>query len=51
VRWTSRHTDPETGVVITRACIQVYRVERGKFAETWVAMQNPGAWEEYESVE
>jgi hypothetical protein len=44
-RATLYRTDPETGQQMTRAAIQVYRVEDGRLAETWVAYQDSGsAW-------
>jgi len=45
VRLTLHRTDPETAELRNRAALQVYRVEDGKLAETWVAYQQPGsAW-------
>ena len=44
-RFTLKFTDPKTGETRTRAGMQVYRVEGGKLAETWLMFQQPGsAW-------
>ncbi|HET9017571.1 MAG TPA: nuclear transport factor 2 family protein [Thermomicrobiaceae bacterium] len=47
-RHTLIWTDPDTGQTVTRPAIQVYRVEDGRMAETWVAYQGDGsAWPEF----
>jgi len=44
-RFTLKFTDPKTGETRTRAGVQVYRIEAGKLAETWLVFQQPGsAW-------
>ena len=44
-RFTLKWTDPKTGATGTRAGMQVYRIEAGKLAETWLMMLQPGsAW-------
>ena len=44
-RFTMRWTDPGGGAVQTRAGLQVYRIEGGRLAETWVTLQHLGsAW-------
>ena len=44
-RFTLKWTDPKTGATGTRAGMQVYRIEAGKLAETWLQMLQPGsAW-------
>jgi hypothetical protein len=44
-RFTLKWTDASTGETRTRAGMQVYRVERGKLAETWLTLLKPGsAW-------
>jgi len=44
-RFTLKFTDPKTGETRTRAGMQVYRIEGGKLAETWLMFQQPGsAW-------
>ncbi len=44
-RFTLRWNDPNSGEVRTRAGMQVYRVEAGKLAETWVTFSPLGsAW-------
>jgi hypothetical protein len=44
-RFTLKWTDPDTGETRTRAGMQVYRIEAGKLAETWLMFQQPGsAW-------
>ena len=46
-RLTLFWSDPDTGQSVTRAALQVYRVEDGRMAETWVAYQGEGsAWPE-----
>jgi hypothetical protein len=37
-RYTFKWTDPKTGEARTRAGVQIYRVEAGKLAETWVIL-------------
>jgi hypothetical protein len=46
LRFTLKFTDTKTGDTRTRAGMQVYRIEAGKLAETWlVFQQQPGsAW-------
>jgi hypothetical protein len=44
-RFTLKFADPTTGETRTRAGMQVYRVEAGKLAETWLMFQPLGsAW-------
>jgi hypothetical protein len=44
-RFSFRWTDPKTGEPRSRAGMQSYRIEDGKLAETWIALQPPGsAW-------
>jgi hypothetical protein len=44
-RFTLKWTDSSTGETRARAGMQVYRIEEGKFAETWLMFQSPGsAW-------
>jgi len=43
VRWSFRGTDATTGRVIVRGGLQIYRIENGKLAETWVASLPDGA--------
>jgi len=44
-RFTLKWTDPNTGEMRTRAGMQVYRIEAGKLAETWLMLLQPGsAW-------
>ena len=44
-RFTLKVTDPKTGETGTRAGMQVYRIEAGRLAETWVMLLQPGsAW-------
>ena len=44
-RFAFRWTDPETGQPCSRAGMQSYRIELGKLAETWLALQPLGsAW-------
>jgi predicted SnoaL-like aldol condensation-catalyzing enzyme len=43
LRWTWHWTDPATAETQTQSGLQVYRVEDGKLAETWVATQNLGS--------
>ena len=44
-RFTLKFTDPKTAETRTRAGMQVYRIEAGKLAETWLTFQQPGsAW-------
>ena len=44
-RFTLKWTDPKTGQPGTRAGMQVYRIEAGKLAETWLMFLQPGsAW-------
>jgi hypothetical protein len=44
-RFTLMWTDPSTGEAHTRAGMQLYRVEEGKLAETWLTMLKLGsAW-------
>jgi hypothetical protein len=42
-RFTLKWTDPKTGETGTRAGMQVYRIEAGKLAETWLMMLQPGS--------
>ena len=44
-RFTRMWTDPSTGETRTQAGMQLYRVEGGKLAETWLALLKLGsAW-------
>jgi hypothetical protein len=44
-RWTRMWTDPSTGERRTQAGMQLYRVEGGKLAETWLSLHKLGsAW-------
>lgn len=44
-RFAFEWPDPATGEPRSRAGLQSYRIEAGKLAETWIAMQPPGsAW-------
>jgi SnoaL-like domain len=44
-RFTLKGTDSDTGMTRTRAGMQVYRIEAGKLAETWLMFQPLGsAW-------
>ena len=44
-RFTLKWDDSKTGEARTRAGMQVYRIEAGKLAETWLMFQPPGsAW-------
>ena len=44
-RFTLMWTNPSTGETHTRAGMQLYRVEGGKLAETWLLLQKLGsAW-------
>jgi hypothetical protein len=44
-RFRLKFTDPKNGETRTRAGMQVYRIEGGKLAETWLMFQEPGsAW-------
>ncbi|AGA28264.1 nuclear transport factor 2 family protein [Singulisphaera acidiphila] len=44
-RFTRMWTDPSTGETRTQAGMQLYRVEGGKLAETWLSLHKPGsAW-------
>jgi hypothetical protein len=44
-RFTLKWTDAKTGDTRTRAIIQIYRIEAGKLAETWVVFKPLGsAW-------
>jgi hypothetical protein len=44
-RFTLKWTDPTTDETRTRAGMQVYRIEAGKLAETWLMLSQPGsAW-------
>ena len=52
IRYTWRRTDPDTGQVLTNACMQTYRLQDGKLAETWVVVLDAGtAWPEYQPDE
>ena len=42
LRYTMTYTSPETNKVVTRKGIQVYRIENGKLAETWMTLLGPG---------
>lgn len=47
LRWSYEGTDSESGRVVKRAGIQIYRFENGKIVETWFVMNQPGSsWEE-----
>lgn len=44
-RFTFKWRDRDSGVPQTQAGMQSYRIENGKLAETWIALQPPGsAW-------
>ena len=44
-RFEFKWTDPKTGETRTRAGMQIYRIEDGKLAETWLMLQPLGsAW-------
>ncbi len=44
-RFSFKWPDPKTGEPRSRAGLQSYRIEDGKLAETWIALQPPGsAW-------
>jgi hypothetical protein len=44
-RFTMKWTDQSSGASRTRAGLQVYRIEDGRLAETWVMLQPLGsAW-------
>jgi hypothetical protein len=44
-RFVFKWPDPKTGELRTRAGMQSYRIEGGKLAETWIALQPLGsAW-------
>jgi SnoaL-like domain len=44
-RFTLRWTDPSNGETRTRAAMQLYRIEGGKLAETWLTLLKVGsAW-------
>jgi hypothetical protein len=44
-RFAFKWPDPKTGEARTRAGMQVYRIEAGKLAETWLVLQPRGsAW-------
>jgi len=44
-RFSFRWTDPRTGEPRSRAGLQSYRIEDGRLAETWIALQPLGsAW-------
>jgi len=44
-RFTRTWTDPSTGEARTQAGMQIYRVEGGKLAETWLSLHKLGsAW-------
>ena len=42
-RFSFKWPDPKTGEPRSRAGIQSYRIEEGKLAETWIALQPLGA--------
>ena len=42
LRYTMTYTSPETNELVTSKGIQVYRIENGKLAETWMIMLEPG---------
>ena len=45
LRFTLKWTHPGTGETRTRAGMQLYRIEAGKLAETWLTLLNVGsAW-------
>lgn len=51
-RFTMRWTDQSSGEVRTRAGTQVYRIENGKLAETWVTLQPMGStWSDTKAQE
>ena len=43
MRWTYEGTDVESGEVVKRAGIQIYRFDQGKIVETWLVMSRPGS--------
>lgn len=43
MRWTYQGTDAESGKVVKRAGIQIYRFDQGKIVETWLVMSRPGS--------
>lgn len=44
-RFTFKWTDPASGIAMSRAGLQAYRIEAGKLAETWVTLMPLGsAW-------
>jgi hypothetical protein len=44
-RFAFKWSDPNTGEPRSRAGMQSYRIEAGRFAETWLVLQPPGsAW-------
>ncbi len=42
-RFTLRWVDPNTGETLTRAGMQLYRIESGKLRETWVTLLPVGS--------
>ena len=51
-RFTLKWTDSKTGTTKTRAGMQLYRIEDGKLAETWLMFQELGsAWPDVVSQE
>jgi hypothetical protein len=42
-RFAFKWTDPKTGKPLSRAGMQSYRIEAGKLAETWLALQPLGS--------
>jgi hypothetical protein len=42
-RFAFKWTDTETGKPCSRAGMQLYRIEAGKLAETWVSLMPPGS--------
>lgn len=42
LRYTMTYTSPETNKLVTKKGIQVYRIENGKLAETWMVMLESG---------
>jgi hypothetical protein len=42
-RFAFKWPDPKTGEARTRAGMQVYRIEAGKLAETWLVLQPLGS--------
>ncbi|PNG59752.1 putative ester cyclase [Variovorax sp. WDL1] len=42
-RFAFKWTDKESGQPCSRAGIQLYRIEDGKLAETWVSLMPPGS--------